>query len=128
MHPTHQTEHSALETPTPRFWTNNGYIIIRADEIRVSQSPGVLHPYSESLQHGGILSNKFYSIWYSRQVAPDQYGLPGRTARNWGPDTVEGDLSSEELNRNRYEALLHEQRYRDDKRKFYHPSILISRM
>lgn len=176
VHPTHQTEHSAWETPTPQFWTDNGYIVIRADEIGVGQSPGLLHvksaasiegfcdviewaaeqewcsgkvgllgvsyyaatqwqvaslqpkglaaivpwegfsdPYSESLRHGGILSNKFYSMWYSRQVAPNQYGLPGRAARNWGPDTVEGDLSSEELKANRHEAVLHEQRYRDDK-------------
>lgn len=176
MHPTHQTEHSAWETPTPQFWTDHGYIVIRADEIGIGQSPGVLHvksaasiegfrdviewaaeqpwcsgkvgllgvsyyaatqwqvaslqpkglaaivpwegfsdPYSESLRHGGILSNKFYSLWYSRQVAPNQYGLPGRAARNWGPDTVEGDLTSEELNANRHEAVFHEQRYRDDR-------------
>lgn len=176
LHPTHQTEHSAWETPTPQFWTDNGYIVIRADEIGIGQSPGVLNvksassiagfcdviewaaeqewcsgkvgllgvsyyaatqwqvaslqpkglaaivpwegfsdPYSESLRHGEILSNKFYSMWYSRQVAPNQYGLPGRAARDWGPDTVEGDLSAGELNANRYEAVLHEQRYRDDK-------------
>ena len=36
-------------------------------------------------------------MWYARQVASNQYGLPGRAARNWGPDTVEGDLSAEEL-------------------------------
>ena len=76
---------------------------------------GFSDTYSESLRHGGILSNKFYSMWYSRQVAPNQYGLPGRAARNWGPDTVEGDLSIEELNANRSELVLHEQRYRDDK-------------
>ncbi|OQE16946.1 hypothetical protein PENSTE_c022G08033 [Penicillium steckii] len=176
VHPTHQTEQSAWETPTPQFWTDNGYIVIRADEIGVGQSPGVLNvksassiegfrdviewaaeqewcsgkvgllgvsyyaatqwqvaslqpkglaaivpwegfsdTYSESLRHGGILSNKFYSMWYSRQVAPNQYGLPGRAARNWGPDTVEGDLSIEELNANRSVLVLHEQRYRDDK-------------
>ncbi|KAJ5554254.1 hypothetical protein N7513_004213 [Penicillium frequentans] len=175
VHVTHQTEHSAWETPTPQFWTDHGYIVIRTDEIGIGQSPGVLHvksassiegfrdviewaakqhwssgkvgllgvsyyaatqwqvaslrpkglaaivpwegfsdTYSESLRHGGILSNKFYSMWYSRQVAPNQYGLPGRAARNWGPDTVEGDLSCEELNENRREAVLHAQRYRDD--------------
>lgn len=36
-------------------------------------------------------------MWYARQVAPNQYRLPGRAARNWGLDTVEGDLSAEEL-------------------------------
>ncbi|KAJ5871802.1 uncharacterized protein N7529_004155 [Penicillium soppii] len=131
--PTHQTEHSAWETPTSQSWTiNNGYIVIRADKIGIGQSPGVLQVkssasiegfrdvidwaaeqewcsgkvgllgvsyyaavqwqvaslqpkglgaivlwegssdlYSESLRHGGILLNKFYSMWYSRQVAPN---------------------------------------------------------
>ncbi|CAI7613340.1 unnamed protein product [Penicillium pancosmium] len=173
--PAHQTEHSAWETPTPLFWTNHGYVVVRADEIGIGQSPGVLHvksaiaidgfcdviewaaqqpwstgkvgllgvsyyaatqwqvaarqprglaaivpwegfsdAYNESIRHGGILSNKFYDMWYARQVAPNQYGLPGRAARNWGPDTIEGDLSANELDANRYKAILHQQRFRDD--------------
>ena len=36
-------EHSAWETPTPQFWTDNGYIVVRADEIGIGQSPGPLH-------------------------------------------------------------------------------------
>lgn len=75
---------------------------------------GFSDPYNESLRHGGILSNKFYDMWYARQVAPNQYGLPGRAARNWGPDTVEGDLGSDELRNNRVETILRDQRYRDD--------------
>ncbi|KAF9888940.1 hypothetical protein FE257_008109 [Aspergillus nanangensis] len=171
----HQTEHSAWETPTPQYWTDHGYIVLRADEIGIGQSPGLLNvksaasidafcdviewaseqpwssgkvgllgvsyyaatqwqvaarqprglaaivpwegfsdPYSESLRHGGILSHKFFAGWYARQVAPNQYGLPGRAARNWGPDTIEGDLSAEELEENRHQAAGHEQRYRDD--------------
>jgi predicted acyl esterase len=31
----------------------------------------------------------------------NQYGRPGRAATNWGPDTIEGDLSEEELVANR---------------------------
>ncbi|KAJ5116796.1 hypothetical protein N7456_001144 [Penicillium angulare] len=173
--PAHQTEHSAWETPTPHFWTEQGYVVVRADEIGIGQSPGVLHvksaaaidgfcdliewaaeqpwstgkvgllgvsyyaatqwqvaarqpkgltaivpwegfsdAYSESLRHGGILSNKFFDLWYARQVAPNQYGLPGRAARNWGPDTVEGDLTEQELEANCRKDALHEQRYRDD--------------
>ncbi|KAF7596911.1 hypothetical protein BBP40_011956 [Aspergillus hancockii] len=152
--PAHQTEHSAWETPTPQYWTDHGYIVVRADEIGIGQSPGLLHPwstgkvgllgvsyyaatqwqvaarhpkglativpwegfsdaYSESLRHGGILSNRFFAMWYARQVGPNQYGLPGRAARNWGPDTVEGDLSAEVLAANRHESVLQEQRYRD---------------
>lgn len=171
----HQTVHSAWETPTPQYWTDHGYIVVRVDEIGIGQSPGILHvrsassisafadaiewaadqpwssgkvgllgvsyyaatqwqvaarqpkglaaivpwegysdPYRESVRHGGILSNEFLHMWYARQVASNQYGLPGRAARNWGPDTVEGDLSAEELEENRYKPMWNEQRYRDD--------------
>lgn len=174
--PAHKTEHSAWETPTPQYWTDHGYIVLRADEIGIGQSPGVLNvksaasidafcdviewtseqpwssgkvgllgvsyyaatqwqvaarqprglaaivpwegfsdPYSESLRHGGILSTKFFAGWYARQVAPNQYGLPGRASRNWGPDTIEGDLSTEELEENRHKTAWEEQKYRDDK-------------
>ncbi|KAJ5261231.1 Alpha/Beta hydrolase protein [Penicillium angulare] len=175
VNPAHQTEHFVWETPTPHFWTEQGYVVARADEIGIGQSPGVLHVKSaaaidgfcdliewateqswstgkvgllgvsyyaatqwqvaarqpkglaaivpwegfsdscgESLRHGGILSNKFFDLWYARQVTPNQYGLPGRAARNWGPDPVEGDLTSEELEANRQKDVLNEQRYRDD--------------
>ncbi|KAE8140004.1 Alpha/Beta hydrolase protein [Aspergillus pseudotamarii] len=174
--PAHRTEHSAWETPTPQYWTDHGYVVVRVDEPGIGQSPGQLHvisaasidgfcetiewaacqpwssgkvgllgisyyaatqwqvaarqpkglaaivpwegfsdAYNESLRHGGILSNKFFSMWYDRQVAPNQYGLPGRAARNWGPDTVDGDLSAEELDANRYKTVMHEQRHRDNK-------------
>lgn len=43
MDAAHQTEHSAWETPTPQFWTDHGYIVVRADEIGIGQSPGSLH-------------------------------------------------------------------------------------
>ena len=76
---------------------------------------GFSDPYNESLRHGGILSNKFVDMWYARQVAPNQYGLPGRAARNWGPDTIEGDLTTNKLDANRHKADLRELRYRDDK-------------
>ncbi|KAJ5241296.1 uncharacterized protein N7469_002887 [Penicillium citrinum] len=144
VHPAHQTEHSAWETPTPQFWTDNGYIVIRADEIGVGQSPGVLNVKSASSIEGfrdviewaaeqewcsgkvGLLGVSYYAAtqWQVASlqpkglaaiVAPNQYGLPGRAARNWGPDTVEGDLSPEQLKASRYEPVLHEQRYRDDK-------------
>ncbi|KAJ5775817.1 uncharacterized protein N7511_000828 [Penicillium nucicola] len=172
--PAHQTEHSAWETPTPQYWTDHGYIVIRADEIGIGQSPGVLHvtsaatidgmcdliewaaqqpwctgkvgllgvsyyagtqwqaaarqpkgltaivpwegfsdPYSESLRHGGILSNKFLDMWFNRQVGPNQFGLPGRAARNWGPDTVDGDLSTDDLRANRHKVDRNELRFRD---------------
>lgn len=54
-----------------------------------------------SLQHGGILSNGFIKFWWDRQVITNQYGRPDREARNWGPNTIEGNLSEEELAANR---------------------------
>ncbi|GME34932.1 Alpha/Beta hydrolase protein [Neofusicoccum parvum] len=71
--------------------------------------------YRDAGRHGGILSNAFFRSWYARQVAPNQYGLPGRAARNWGPDTVDGDLTEEELKKNMVplDDFLH-QRFRDD--------------
>lgn len=53
---------------------------------------------------------------YNRQVASSQYGLPGKAERNWGPDTLEGSLTPEELAANR--ADQHEDaaqyRFRDE--------------
>lgn len=40
------------------------------------------------------------------QVVSNQYGRPGRRAANWGPDTLEGDLSEEELVRNRQDQTI----------------------
>jgi predicted acyl esterase len=52
--------------------------------------------YRDRCRHGGILSNAFIKFWWNRQVITNQYGKPGRTASNWGPDTIEGDLSDDE--------------------------------
>lgn len=51
----------------------------------------------------------------------NQYGLPGRAARRWGPDTIEGDLSEEELLANRRDQTIDNERFcfRDDE---YHLS------
>jgi putative CocE/NonD family hydrolase len=48
-------------------------------------------------RQGGIYSNGFIKWWFNRQVVSNQYGLAGRAARNWGPDTIEGDIPEEEL-------------------------------
>src|SRR6187402_3433622 len=64
---------------------------------------GMSDYYRDRCRHGGILSNKFIDFWWNRQVLSNQYGLPGRRARNWGPDTIEGDLTDEELKQNRNE-------------------------
>lgn len=157
----HKTDHSCWECPTPRYWTSNDYIVVRADEIGTGQSPGVLNVFSPTLfnaipsviewaseqpwstgkvgllgisyyattqwyaasrnpkglvamipwegfsdyyrdcvRHGGILNNHFFGLWWPRQVESNQYGLPGKASRGWGPDTIEGDLPHEELKAN----------------------------
>ncbi|KAI4854090.1 alpha/beta-hydrolase [Aureobasidium sp. EXF-8845] len=50
--------------------------------------------------------------WWDRQVVSNQYGLPGRAARNWGPDTLEGNLTEEELLANRADQTLDTSTYR----------------
>ncbi|KAJ9665636.1 hypothetical protein H2201_004328 [Coniosporium apollinis] len=62
---------------------------------------GMSDYYRDRCRHGGILSNAFIKFWWNRQVITNQYGRPGRSARNWGPDTIEGDLSEDELEKNR---------------------------
>lgn len=53
--------------------------------------------YRDRCGHGGIFSNNFINFWWIRQVITNQYDRPGRSAANWGEDTIEGDLSSEVL-------------------------------
>jgi predicted acyl esterase len=62
---------------------------------------GMSDYYRDRCRHGGILSNEFIRFWWDRQVLSNQYGKGGRKARKWGPDTIEGDLSEEELEKNR---------------------------
>lgn len=62
---------------------------------------GMSDYYRDRCRHGGIFSNKFIDFWWNRQVVSNQYGLPGRAARNWGPDCVDGDVSDEEREKNR---------------------------
>lgn len=77
---------------------------------------GMSDYYRDRCRHGGILSNSFIRFWWNRQVITNQYGRPGRTASNWGPDTIEGDLSDEELKANRRDQTEDNQayRYRDE--------------
>lgn len=177
VNPEHHSDHSAWETPDPKFWTSNGYAVVRADERGLGQSPGLLDTmsrgtseaffdvvewaaeqpwssgkvgllgisyyagsqwrvaarkprglsaivpwegmsdyYRDRCRHGGILSNSFIKFWWDRQVITNQYGRPGRAARNWGPDTVEGDLSEEELAKNRQDQNIDNaaNHFRDD--------------
>jgi len=62
---------------------------------------GMSDYYRDRCRHGGILSNEFIKFWWDRQIVSNQYGKGGRAARNWGPDTIEGDLGEDELKANR---------------------------
>jgi predicted acyl esterase len=61
---------------------------------------GFSDSYRDSARHGGIKSSSFFPAWWDRQIAPNQYGKPGRAASNWGDDTVEGTLSEVGLKEN----------------------------
>ncbi|KEF62416.1 uncharacterized protein A1O9_00388 [Exophiala aquamarina CBS 119918] len=76
---------------------------------------GMADYYRDRCRHGGILTG-FLKWWFDRQVLSNQYGLAGKASRNWGPDTIEGDLSQEELTRNRHDQTLEtaQHYYRDD--------------
>jgi hypothetical protein len=45
-------------------------------------------------------------------VVSNQYGLGGRTARNWGLDSLEGDLPEEELVANRQDQTVDTAKYK----------------
>ncbi|KAF2170580.1 hypothetical protein M409DRAFT_64266 [Zasmidium cellare ATCC 36951] len=72
---------------------------------------GMSDYYRDRCRHGGILSNTFISFWWNRQVVSNQYGRPGRKAANWGPDTIEGDLSEEERAANRQDQTIDNEKY-----------------
>ncbi|EME40229.1 hydrolase-like protein [Dothistroma septosporum NZE10] len=77
---------------------------------------GMSDYYRDRCRHGGILSDAFIKFWWDRQVVSNQYGRPGRKAANWGPDTIEGDLSEEEREKNRRDQIIDNEknRFRDD--------------
>ncbi|KAM5350313.1 hypothetical protein ACJ41O_006818 [Fusarium nematophilum] len=167
INPKHKSEHSSFETPDPTFWTQEGYAIVRCDEIGCGQSPGVIDTmskhttdafheviewaaeqpwsngkvgllgisyfagtqwrvaarrpkglacmipyegmadyYRDRCRHGGIVAARFLKFWFDRQCKSNQCGLPGKAARNWGPDTIEGDLSEAELVENRRDQAI----------------------
>ena len=59
----HRSPHSAWETPDPGFWTKHGYALVRADELGLGQSPGILDTMSKST------SEAFFDVieWAARQ-------------------------------------------------------------
>jgi predicted acyl esterase len=64
---------------------------------------GMADYYKDRCRHGGILTARFLKFWHDRQVKSNQYGLAGKSKNQRGPDTIEGDLSQEELDSNRHD-------------------------
>jgi putative CocE/NonD family hydrolase len=46
VNPNHKSQDSAWETPDPKYWTGQGYVVVRADERGTGQSPGLLDTMS----------------------------------------------------------------------------------
>lgn len=80
---------------------------------------GMSDYYRDRCRHGGILSNAFIKFWWNRQVITNQYGRPGRAARNWGPDTLEGNLTEEEMASNRQDQTIDNLKYRFRDEPYY---------
>lgn len=108
---------SFTDTPELKYlWTVTEYSYYGGSQWRVAaRQPkglaaivpweGMSDYYRDRCRQGGILSNGFIKFWWDRQVITNQYGGPGRAARNWGPDTIEGDLPEEELAANRQDQI-----------------------
>lgn len=58
---------------------------------------GMSDYYRDRCRQGGIYANGFIKFWWNRQVITNQYGRPGRASSNWGEDTIEGSLTSDQL-------------------------------
>lgn len=56
VNPVHKSKYSAWETPDPVYWTKRGYVIVRADEQGLGQSPGLLDTMSAST------ANSFFDL------------------------------------------------------------------
>lgn len=52
-------------------------------------------------RNAGILSNSFAEFWWKKQIAPNQYGRPGRAESGWCPDTIDGHLTNAKLDQAR---------------------------
>ncbi|GME47280.1 uncharacterized protein LTHEOB_11430 [Neofusicoccum parvum] len=83
---------------------------------------GMSDYYRDRVRHGGILSDKFISViafWWKNGVIKNQYGRPGRKEMGWGYDTLEGNLSEEELARNRQDQTIDTAKYKFRDEDYY---------
>ncbi|GJN69855.1 X-pro dipeptidyl-peptidase (S15 family) protein [Purpureocillium lilacinum] len=132
VNPHQKSKHSAWETPDPAFWTSNDYVVVRADERGSGNSPGKLDSMSSATCDGFVDVVEWAAVqpwsngkvglleyWYDRQVGSNQYGLGGRTERNWGTDSLEGVLSAEELAENRADQTIDTAKYKFRDEEYY---------
>lgn len=63
--------------------------------------------------------NRLQEWWWDRQVVSNQYGLPGRAAKRWGSDTLEGDLAEEVLKSHRNNQPMDTATYRFRDEDYY---------
>ncbi|OQO10662.1 hypothetical protein B0A48_03960 [Cryoendolithus antarcticus] len=79
----------------PGFWTRGGYAIVRADEVGLGQSPGVLDTMSRdtSQAFAGVIEWAADQPWSSGKV-----GLLGISY--YAGNTIEGSLDDDTLNKN----------------------------
>ncbi|KIJ29847.1 hypothetical protein M422DRAFT_235107 [Sphaerobolus stellatus SS14] len=79
--------------------------------------------YRDLEKRDGIMGNQFIETWYDRQVASGQYGLPGKAARNWGPDTIEDSLTKEELDKNNVDIRIENLRNKFIDDPYFAPTV-----
>jgi predicted acyl esterase len=90
---------------------------------------GMSDYYRDRVRHGGILSNSFISFWWNRQVVSYQYGLEGRSkprqgliggsSGQWGEETIEGNLTADELKENRQDQTIDTAKYKFRDEDYY---------
>jgi putative CocE/NonD family hydrolase len=92
------------------------------NRFQLEADSGMSDYYRDRVRHGGILSNHFISFWWNRQVLSYQYGLAGRSnprpglvgvpSNQWGEETIEGNLSADELKANRQDQTIDTAKYK----------------
>ncbi|KAM5349875.1 hypothetical protein ACJ41O_006380 [Fusarium nematophilum] len=94
---------------------------------------GMADYYRDRCRHGGILSNNFIKFWWNRQVVANQYGRPvdeeivtvkdiageGPKRPKSAPESIEGNLSTEERAANRQDQTVDNQKYRFRDEEYY---------
>ena len=58
-------------------------------------------------------------FWWNVAVVTNQYGKGGRSARNYGPDPLDGELDDETLRRNRQDQTIDTTRYKYRDEEYY---------